>query len=126
MVSFSAYFFDPENFNAWVEEENLLQPYSNIDLSLLKRLEKSSLGTKETALKLLDAINLTQDFFIQTNNEKVIKIYNTPEIRSLKDFIYNSFFWKSDKKELMPEHIDTLKVHLSRVYDEFSNKVSVV
>jgi hypothetical protein len=126
ILSFSDYFFDRKNFNAWAKEENLLQLYSTIHLSLLRRFEESTLSSKETALKLLDAINLTQDFFIQTNDEKVLRIYNTPEIKSLKDFIYNGFFWKCDKKEPMPEHINTLKVYLSGLYDEFLNKISVV
>ena len=126
ILKYSNHYFDKHNFSEWVSTENFSEPYSKIDLSLLKLFDASILIKETTALDLLDGINITQDFFNQIKDNDTVKLFESTPVADLKDYLYNKYFWENTEEQKFKADMDDLKVRLEKIYTLFTDHLAYV
>jgi len=110
---YEAYFFDKLNFASWIREEKFETEYSEIDIDRLLKFDRKVFSSKENAFDLVNALNAAQDFFIQINSEKMEEIFKSPDLKNIKDILYNLYFWKNDsdiESQIADINIDSILI----------------
>ena len=130
MTKFTDSFFDKRNFENWLKEEHFESAYSTIVAKSLLKFEPDSLDDGDLLLEILNTLNIFQDFFIQINDTKTLKIFTDKNVVELKDYIYQNCFWKKDKVDNnnLPRHINykRLKGLLFTLYNSFSANILLI
>lgn len=54
--------------------------------------------SKKISNEIVDLLNFFGDYGFQTNNEKIIKLYQSKIIQKYLDFNYDNYFWNKTKK----------------------------
>jgi hypothetical protein len=127
LFNYKLWFFDKENFDEWLERKQDFNKYAEIDIQILRSFSMDILLNKDQSFILLDALNILQDFFIQVKDVNAEEIYSLKEIRDLKDYIYNNFFWSRDDSNdniisLSDLNEGRIKVHLIELYRMFRDR----
>lgn len=119
---------DKENFKAWVRQENLSEVYNTNSLDLLAGLQLKTLSDRTDALEIINCINLIQDFSIQVNNPLIGPFFDDPLMVSLKDFIYDHYFWRPVGGVPGIESLDFVNCAelLKRIHDAFMEEIEVI
>jgi hypothetical protein len=95
------------------------------DILLSISIEK--LQIRATALQILNAINIIQDFHYQINKD--IDLLQSNMILKLKDAIYNDFFWQkkqdSNLDEIEALDLDQVRRELTHVHSTFLKRVLI-
>lgn len=126
ILKFERDFFDKEKFKKWITLEIYGDYYNATHIDILLKIEYGKPINGTSAIKLLNTINIIEDFALQINSESILKIYNNPTFIKYKDILYNIYFWdaknvNSKKKLLIPK---SLVQKLKSLYDIFESKLT--
>jgi len=122
-------FFDRQNFENWISEESFQETYNLINIGSLMKFSESDLSNKETALEIIDALNLIQDLFIQVHEEEAV--FSSELILKFKDILYNNHFWKSDnydsnKIDIIDPEFNKIRILLKKIYNLFIKRIQFI
>ncbi len=121
-------FLDKQNFESWIDEEDLYEVYSIVHIKSLMGADLEFLKDKATSLAVLDALNIINDFFIQLAENELVEIFDNPDLMVLKDFIYNNYFWKKEEgiEESMPSEMTDIINLLKKLYNDFYLRIEII
>ncbi|RZK37101.1 MAG: hypothetical protein EOO90_26040 [Pedobacter sp.] len=122
-------FSDTDNFNKWVESNDVFKIYSKNDFTNMSDFSESSLNDRSIGKDLINSINLIRDFALQVDDRKLNQCLDSEKMHFFFDYLYDEFFWKKRNEvdnKINTQDIQTIAIELREIWGLFSRKFLII